>query len=251
MLWLVAALLQVGSKCLNCFAHAPTSNICLDSLPVAPTKLALLTQLPSSVHCSDAGDAAVATAIAAGTVPAEDFIFPNASEGTAQLSGADVTTVAASATHPSAPAVPPSASSPSTLLGLPTLADLMHQLLGSQNAQAAAAASTGEGAVSAQTVGAGGGAAWTDAARFKNLLDEHNRYRALHGVPALTWSTTLAASAAKYAATCPTDQVKDATNTLYGENVQLLGVTGQLLRAYGSDTDFLRRFLINFSTYSW
>lgn len=38
--------------------------------------------------------------------------------------------------------------------------------------------------------------------QFKNLLDEHNRYRAMHGVEALSWSPTLASQAAAYAKKC-------------------------------------------------
>lgn len=38
--------------------------------------------------------------------------------------------------------------------------------------------------------------------QFKNLLDEHNRYRALHGVAAMSWSSTLATQAAAYAKKC-------------------------------------------------
>ena len=40
---------------------------------------------------------------------------------------------------------------------------------------------------------------------FKEVLDAHNAYRAKHWVPALTWSTALAASAKQWANRCQFD----------------------------------------------
>lgn len=46
-------------------------------------------------------------------------------------------------------------------------------------------------------------------------LQKHNEYRALHGVAAVTWSDTVAASAQAYADTCPTGHSRGS----YGENL--------------------------------
>jgi len=46
-------------------------------------------------------------------------------------------------------------------------------------------------------------------------LQTHNNYRALHGVPAVTWSDTVAASAQDYADTCP----QGHSGSQYGENL--------------------------------
>ncbi len=43
----------------------------------------------------------------------------------------------------------------------------------------------------------------------------HSRYRALHGVPPVSWSEKLAAGARSYAETCPTGH----SDTSYGENL--------------------------------
>lgn len=44
--------------------------------------------------------------------------------------------------------------------------------------------------------------ATSDAALASAVLNEHNRFRALHAAPAMTWSEPLASAAAKWAAKC-------------------------------------------------
>lgn len=46
-------------------------------------------------------------------------------------------------------------------------------------------------------------------------LDAHNRYRALHGVPPVSWSPAAAASAQAWADTCPASH----SGSAYGENI--------------------------------
>lgn len=48
-----------------------------------------------------------------------------------------------------------------------------------------------------------------------------NRYRALHGVAALTWSTTLANAAGQHAGKCV---VQPGTNTAQGETLATAGI---------------------------
>ncbi len=58
----------------------------------------------------------------------------------------------------------------------------------------------------------------TMAATFLEIqkwLQAHNDYRASHGVPAVTWSETLATSAQSYANTCPSGH----SSSGYGENL--------------------------------
>lgn len=50
---------------------------------------------------------------------------------------------------------------------------------------------------------------------IQQWLQAHNNYRALHGVPAVTWSTTLEASAQAWADTCPSGH----SSSGYGENM--------------------------------
>lgn len=53
------------------------------------------------------------------------------------------------------------------------------------------------------------------SAEVQEWLQAHNNYRALHGVPAVTWSNTVAASAQAYADTCP----ESHSGGQYGENM--------------------------------
>lgn len=53
-------------------------------------------------------------------------------------------------------------------------------------------------------------------AEIQEWLDAHNTYRALHGVPNVTWSTTVAQSAQAYADTCPSGH---SYHPQYGENL--------------------------------
>jgi hypothetical protein len=48
------------------------------------------------------------------------------------------------------------------------------------------------------------------------VLDEHNRYRAKHGVPALVWDATVAANAQNFANGCPGGHSQGSG---YGENM--------------------------------
>jgi uncharacterized protein YkwD len=52
-------------------------------------------------------------------------------------------------------------------------------------------------------------------AEILEWLQAHNNYRTLHGVPSVTWSETVAASAQAYADTCPTGH----SGSGYGENI--------------------------------
>ena len=52
-------------------------------------------------------------------------------------------------------------------------------------------------------------------AQITAWLESHNNYRALHGVPSVTWSDTVAASAQAYANTCPDSH----SGSGYGENL--------------------------------
>jgi len=53
------------------------------------------------------------------------------------------------------------------------------------------------------------------AAEIQQWLQAHNTYRALHGVPPVTWSATVAASAQAWADTCPSTH----SGSGYGENI--------------------------------
>lgn len=50
---------------------------------------------------------------------------------------------------------------------------------------------------------------------IQEWLQKHNIYRTLHGVPEVTWSNTVAASAQAWANTCPSGH----SGTGYGENI--------------------------------
>ncbi|MDY0041958.1 MAG: CAP domain-containing protein, partial [Desulforhabdus sp.] len=50
---------------------------------------------------------------------------------------------------------------------------------------------------------------------IEQWLQAHNNYRALHGVPSVTWSDTVAASAQAWADTCPSGH----SSSGYGENI--------------------------------
>jgi uncharacterized protein YkwD len=54
------------------------------------------------------------------------------------------------------------------------------------------------------------------SAEIQEWLQAHNTYRALHGVPPVTWSNTVAQSAQAWADTCPSGH---SGSTLYGENM--------------------------------
>lgn len=56
-------------------------------------------------------------------------------------------------------------------------------------------------------------------AEIQEWLDAHNAHRALHGVPPVTWSDTLAASAQAWADTCPSTH----SGSGYGENMAWAG----------------------------
>lgn len=62
--------------------------------------------------------------------------------------------------------------------------------------------------------GAGSAHAQT-AADIQAWLNAHNQYRALHGVPPVAWSATVAASAQAYVNTCPSGH----SSSPYGENI--------------------------------
>jgi len=53
------------------------------------------------------------------------------------------------------------------------------------------------------------------SAEIEEWVQAHNTYRALHGVPPVTWSTTVAASAQSYADSCPSAH----SHSMYGENL--------------------------------
>ncbi|GAA5878010.1 hypothetical protein JCM3774_005979 [Rhodotorula dairenensis] len=57
-----------------------------------------------------------------------------------------------------------------------------------------------------------------DAALASAVLNEHNRFRALHAAPAMTWSEPLASAAAKWAAKCVFQHSQGAVGS-YGENL--------------------------------
>ena len=52
-------------------------------------------------------------------------------------------------------------------------------------------------------------------AEIQEWLQVHNQYRSLHGVPPVTWSATVAASAQAWADTCPSGH----SSSGYGENM--------------------------------
>ena len=53
------------------------------------------------------------------------------------------------------------------------------------------------------------------AAEIQEWLDAHNKHRSLHGVPPVTWSNTVAASAQAWVDTCPSGH----SSSSYGENM--------------------------------
>lgn len=53
------------------------------------------------------------------------------------------------------------------------------------------------------------------AAVLKGVLDLHNQYRARHGAPALTWSSSIASTAQSYSRGC----VMQHSHNQYGENL--------------------------------
>ncbi len=61
----------------------------------------------------------------------------------------------------------------------------------------------------------GGAAHGASAEEIQQWLDAHNTHRALHGVPDLVWSDTVAASAQAFADSCPSGH----ENPPYGENL--------------------------------
>ena len=65
------------------------------------------------------------------------------------------------------------------------------------------------------SVGGGESAFCADPAEIQQWLDAHNSYRSTHGVPPLTWSDTVAASAQSWADTCPSAH----SGSEYGENI--------------------------------
>lgn len=80
-------------------------------------------------------------------------------------------------------------------------------------AAAAASGSAGDASV-LQTV----------PSQYQGIHNRHNYYRSLHGTPALVWSTTLASSAANYAAKCQWGH--DPNNQGQGENLYGYSATG-------------------------
>lgn len=56
-------------------------------------------------------------------------------------------------------------------------------------------------------------------AEIQEWLDVHNKYRSIHGVPPVTWSATVAASAQAWANTCPSGH----SSSGYGENMAFAG----------------------------
>ena len=50
---------------------------------------------------------------------------------------------------------------------------------------------------------------------IEKWLSVHNKYRELHGVPSVVWSEKVAASALRYAMTCPAGH----SGSIYGENL--------------------------------
>jgi uncharacterized protein YkwD len=56
-------------------------------------------------------------------------------------------------------------------------------------------------------------------ANAQSALDSHNKYRALHGVGALTWDDTLASYAAQHAAGCVFQHTGGTSSTLFQCNV--------------------------------
>jgi uncharacterized protein YkwD len=61
----------------------------------------------------------------------------------------------------------------------------------------------------------GGRPFYAAADEIQQWLDAHNQYRALHGVPPVTWSADLATSAQNWADTCPATH----SGWGYGENI--------------------------------
>lgn len=61
----------------------------------------------------------------------------------------------------------------------------------------------------------GGNASGATAAEIQQWLQAHNQKRTLHGVPSVTWSATVAASAQAYANTCPSGH----SSSEHGENL--------------------------------
>ncbi|GAA5958563.1 hypothetical protein JCM8115_002506 [Rhodotorula mucilaginosa] len=57
-----------------------------------------------------------------------------------------------------------------------------------------------------------------DAALATAVLNEHNRFRALHAAPAMTWSDSLASAAATWASKCVFQHSQGAVGP-YGENL--------------------------------
>jgi len=73
---------------------------------------------------------------------------------------------------------------------------------------------------------------------IEKWLQTHNNYRTLHGVPAVTWSETVAASAQDYADTCPSDH----SGSGYGENLAWasynMGVSSVVQMWYDEEPDY-------------
>ncbi|BGP13486.1 hypothetical protein JCM10213_001759 [Rhodosporidiobolus nylandii] len=113
--------------------------------------------------------------------------------------------------------VPPvTNSSASDLTSLRTFSAAPTSAAGSPQATATRASTTTTSAAPSSTAGAN----IRDAA-----LNEHNRFRALHGANALVWDQTLADAAAKWAANCVFQHSQGAVGP-YGENLAANAGTG-------------------------
>lgn len=89
---------------------------------------------------------------------------------------------------------------------------------------AAAAAAQADQHAAAQAQG-GVTAAAAVPATYGSITTKHNTYRATHQAPALSWDTTVAASAAAYAVRCIWGH--DSSNAAYGENLYASTSTNQ------------------------
>jgi hypothetical protein len=81
-------------------------------------------------------------------------------------------------------------------------------------AATAAAVTTEAGAVTVQAA----------PSTYQAIFDRHNYFRAWHNTPGLTWSSTLASNAAKYAAACQWGHDPNAQGQ--GENLYAISGSG-------------------------
>jgi len=97
-------------------------------------------------------------------------------------------------------------------------AEEVQEVVGTPQRRSPVRAARMQAAFEQMSAASGGAAARAEAPTlYQGILSQHNTYRAVHSAPAMSWDTTLASSAATYAAQCKWehDQNNPAGENLY------------------------------------